>query len=257
MLVALDPDATLFVGDLSDGDLKLVKAIASIELPTAVILGNHDRGKDLSGFQLKAQLSLLGEKDCSWSYWYHPSISIVGARPCSPGGGYYLYSQVSALYGQLSFDESVNRIVNAARQAPKELPLIVLAHSGPTGLGSDSTSPCGRDWKKPYIDWGDKDLEIAIDEIRKFRKLELVVFGHMHHKLKQGKGNRKTFIFDHIRNTAFLNAASVPRKINDLDGQMLTHLTWVEFLDNELIHASHRWFRLDYSLAYEERLFNL
>ena len=65
---------------------------------------------------------------------------------------------------------------------------MILAHAGPTGLGSDVESPCGRDWKVPNVDWGDKDLELAIDKIRKKRIPDLVVFGHMHHELKSGRG---------------------------------------------------------------------
>ena len=79
----------------------------------------------------------------------------------------------------------------------------------------------------------------------------------MHHKLKKGKGNRKTFFIDKIRNTAYLNAACVPRKIMDEDGEKLTHFSWVEFSDGKLIHVSHRWYRNNSSVAYEELLFSV
>ena len=42
LLEQLRPDALLFVGDLRDGDLRLVKAITRLKLPCAVILGNHE-----------------------------------------------------------------------------------------------------------------------------------------------------------------------------------------------------------------------
>ena len=67
MLLELSPDGVLFVGDLSDGDLRIAKAISKISIPTSVILGNHDRGQDRSGDILRAQLDLLGEKNCSWN----------------------------------------------------------------------------------------------------------------------------------------------------------------------------------------------
>ena len=67
MLLELNPDGVLFVGDLSDGDLRIARAISKISIPTSVILGNHDRGQDRSGDILRAQLDLLGEKDCSWN----------------------------------------------------------------------------------------------------------------------------------------------------------------------------------------------
>ncbi len=67
MLLQLNPDGVLFVGDLSDGDLRIVRAINKISIPTSVILGNRDRGRGGSGDVLRAQLDLLGEKNCSWN----------------------------------------------------------------------------------------------------------------------------------------------------------------------------------------------
>ena len=88
----LNPDGVLFVGDLSDGDLRIVRGINKISIPTSVVLGNHDRGRDGSGNVLQAQLDLLGEKNCSWnlSKWTLDELSVVGARPCSGGGGFFL-----------------------------------------------------------------------------------------------------------------------------------------------------------------------
>ncbi len=256
LLKELNPDAILFVGDLGEGDIRVIKCINKLTIPTAVILGNHDRGNDSYGDQLRNYLSLLGDKDCSWRLrkWTLPPLSVVGARPCSSGGGYYLSSEVKGLFGPVTLEESINRIVSAAGQASKKWPLVLLAHSGPTGLGSDASSPCGRDWKLPEVDWGDKDLDIAIDRIRKQRKIDLVVFGHMHHKLKRGKGFRKTFYQDHF-GTVFLNAAIVPRKIVNETGDVLRHFSWVKFSNGQLIQASHRWFRADGSIANEEILF--
>ena len=253
----LNPDIILFVGDLDVGDLSIVKAINKISIPTAVVLGNHDRGSDLSGDQLKTQLSLLGDKNCSWglSHLNHPLVSVVGARPCSAGGGYFLSPQTKAVFGDITLDESVRRIVHGATLAAAELPLILLAHSGPTGLGSNPSSICGRDWKSPSIDWGDKDLEISITEIQKERKVELVVFGHMHHALRRGKGIRDSFYNDQKRGTSYLNAACVPRRGIDENGNELCHFSWVEFSKRKLIHASHRWYKKDSSVAYQETLF--
>ncbi len=253
LLKGLNPDAVLFVGDLSEGDLRLTKLINNLDIPTAVILGNHDRGLDQNGENLSKQLSLLGEKDCSWRLrkWNNPLISVVGGRPCSPGGGYFLSTQVKAVFGPVSLEESVNRIVQSSISAPKTLPLVLLAHSGPTGLGSEASSICGRDWKLPQCDWGDKDLELAIDQIRRVRGIDLVVFGHMHHQLKRGMGNRTTFLKDR-HGTIFLNAACVPRKGKDQFGEKLSHFSWIEFTNGKITHASHRWYRSDSSIAYQE-----
>ncbi len=256
VLMKLCPDGLLFVGDLSDGDLKLIRTITSIPFPTAVILGNHDRGAKPSGDILSQQLRLLGERDCSWKLrkWDEPKVSVVGARPCSPGGGFYLTQQVQDVFGPVTLSQSASKILKAARQAPKQLPLVLLAHSGPTGLGSEANSLCGRDWKSPSIDWGDNDLALAIDLIRKERNLDLVVFGHMHHSLRRGMGDRKTFFRDKF-GTGYLNAACVPRTGIDKSGDLLCHFSWVQFCNAKINHISHRWYRRDASIAYEEKLF--
>ncbi len=257
-MIALEPDAILFVGDLGDGDLKLIKSIKSLPFPIAVILGNHDRGVDIYGTQLEAQISLLGSNDCSWKVlnWSQPKISIVGGRPCSAGGGFYLSNQMKSVYGPVPIEESVKRIVNSAKDAHKGNLLIILAHSGPSGLGSNAASICGRDWKPPSCDWGDKDLEISIRQIEKNRHIDLVVFGHMHHKLKRGDGFRETFVRDKSTGISYLNAACVPRKFLDSNGKFLIHFSWVEFLDGKLDNVSHRWYDKCGSIIYKESLYS-
>ena len=255
ILEKLNPDAVLFVGDLSDGDLKIVKCIKQLSIPTAVILGNHDTGRDSTGETLQGQTNLLGELNCGWRLisWENPRISIAGARPCSPGGGYFISKAVESVYGPVTLEESSRRIVEACTQAATEYPLIILAHSGPTGLGSEINSPCGRDWKPPSIDWGDKDLAMAINNLRKIRKPELVVFGHMHHLLKRGKGYRFSFVRD-AWGIPYLNAACVPRRGQDEKMRNLSHFSWVEFTDNKLSYVGHRWYLKDGSLVYQEKL---
>ena len=255
LLDQLQPDALLFVGDLSDGDLRLVKAITRLQLPSAVILGNHDRCKDRSGERLRQQISMLGDLDCSWKMrsWSMPPIAVVGARPCSSGGGFHLSEAVQSVFGPVTEEESVVRIVEAASLAPDHWPLILLAHSGPTGLGSDASSICGRDWKHPHIDWGDRDLAIALERMRQRRSADLVVFGHMHHTLRGGKGERVTFHRDRY-GTAYVNAACVPRSGSDEAGHPLIHFTWVEFENCHLSLVSHRWFHPTGKLAYEQTL---
>lgn len=257
LLDQLQPDAVLFVGDLSDGDLRLVKAIAALPIPTAVILGNHDRGKDATGELFQRQVKVLGDRHCAWSLrnWSAPALSVLGARPGSAGGGFHLSRAMAATYGPIELEGSAQLIVQASEQAPQDRPLVVLAHAGPSGLGSDAASPCGRDWKRPAIDWGDQDLALALDRIRQRREVPLVVFGHMHHRLKGGQGERCTFLQDRL-GTAYLNAACVPRRGVDADGRSLTHWSWVEFSGCELCHASHRWYGDDGTLVFEETLWH-
>ena len=257
VLLANKPDAVFFVGDLGEADIRQTKKIKQTPFPTAVILGNHDRGYDRTGDFLQKQLHLLDDLHCGWKLlkWPGLPISVVGARPCSPGGGFYLSPEVQAVFGDISLEESASKISSSAEAASPDVPLVILAHSGPTGLGSEAFSPCGRDWKKPPLDWGDKDLELAISKIRRIRTPDLVVFGHMHHQLMKANQTRKTFVED-VFGVRYLNAACVPRSGLNKEGEFLSHFSWVVFNDNKLIHVSHRWFAKDTSISYQENLFN-
>ena len=66
VLSVIKPNIVLFVGDISDGSVKIIKKINEIKFPTFVILGNHDRGKDSTGETLLKQIRVLGEKYCAW-----------------------------------------------------------------------------------------------------------------------------------------------------------------------------------------------
>ncbi|MFM2158167.1 MAG: hypothetical protein RLZZ124_641, partial [Cyanobacteriota bacterium] len=184
-----------------------------------------------------------------------PGLAVVGGRPASAGGGFHLNRGAAAVFGPVSLEESVRRIREAALAADPALPLILLAHSGPSGLGSDAADPCGRDWKPPACDWGDQDLALAIDQIRRHRPLPLVVFGHMHHRLKRGSGERLSFRIDRA-GTAYLNSACVPRHGHDARGRALRHFSWIELHDGELREVSHRWYSPDGELLYRQTLHN-
>jgi uncharacterized protein (TIGR04168 family) len=255
LLASLQPDALLVVGDLSDGQARIPQRLAGLNLPLACILGNHDAGRDASGRTLRRQLAWLGEHHCGWALRQltPPGLAVVGARPGTAGGGFHLSAGVQAVYGQPSLEESARRIEAAAVAADPGLPLVLLAHCGPAGLGSEPADPCGRDWKKPACDWGDQDLSMAIAAIQRRRSLPLVVFGHMHHQLKRGQGARRSFQRDRA-GTAYLNTACVPRHGADQQGRQLHHFSWVELEHGKLRLASHRWYGLDGRLFYEETL---
>jgi len=161
---------------------------------------------------------------------------------------------VKGVYGPISEQESVNKILKCSEKNVKELPLIFMSHAGPAGLGSDPTSICGKDWKEPSCDWGDRDLAVAISEIQKRRKIDLVIFGHMHNRLKRNQGLRKMFKIDK-KGTAYLNAAIVPRYKNNEEGELLVNFSWVEFTDNKISHVSHRWYSELGKICEEEILF--
>ena len=266
LLNQLSPDALLVVGDLSDGTPRIPALLRQLveeqHLPVACVLGNHDSGKDPSGHTLTRQLAALGPLHIGWQLReLHPAdpacgpgVAVVGARPGTAGGGFHLSKACTAVFGPLTLDQSVDRIVAAAAGADPALPLVLLAHSGPSGLGSQAGDICGRDWKQPSCDWGDQDLALAIDRIRRQRALPLVVFGHMHHKLKRGAGERRSLVVDR-GGTAYLNAACVPRHLVDADGVALRHFSWVAFDGQGLCSASHRWYGLDGRLHYQETLY--
>ena len=251
----LQPDAVLFVGDLSDGDLRLTRRLCALPYAKAFILGNHDRGRDRSGGVLRQQLALLKGVHCGWSRLdLSPlPLSVVGGRPCSSGGGYHLSKAAEAVFGPVGLEESARRIETAAASVPVDQPLVVMAHCGPTGLGSDPDSPCGRDWKVPAVDWGDQDLALALDRMAKKRLPDLVVFGHMHHQLKRGTGLRTSLVRDR-RGVVYLNAACVPRSGIDANGSALLHFSWAEFSGPRLTHLSHRWYSSSGHLAHQEVL---
>jgi uncharacterized protein (TIGR04168 family) len=255
LLGRLAPDAVLVVGDLSDGQERIAASLGRLDHPLACILGNHDTGKDATGRRLQRQIDLLDGRHCGWGLreLHPPGLSVVGARPGSAGGGYQLSRPVKALWGPVPPEESAERIVKAALAADPALPLVLLAHSGPSGLGSEAHAPCGRDWKAPARDWGDQDLALAIERIRRHRSVPLVVFGHMHHQLRRGSGERRSFQTDR-HGTAYLNAACVPRHGIDDDGRHLRHFAWVELEGHALSRVSHRWYAPDGRLLYEQAL---
>ncbi|MFM7550850.1 MAG: TIGR04168 family protein [Cyanobacteriota bacterium] len=260
LLERLAPDALLVVGDLSDGRPRVPALLRKLDLPVACILGNHDTGRDASGHTLRRQIEALGPLHCGWGLrqLLPPGLAVVGGRPGTAGGGFHLSPAMLAAYGPLSLQESADRITQAALAADPDLPLVLLAHCGPSGLGSQAADPCGRDWTKTACDWGDQDLALAIRQIRGRRAVPLVVFGHMHHGLKRGSGLRRTACSDRD-GTVYLNAACVPRHGHDGAGRELRHFSWVELEGDgpeggRVRRASHRWYGLGGELLYEELL---
>ncbi|MFM7315137.1 MAG: TIGR04168 family protein [Cyanobium sp.] len=255
LLARIRPDALLLVGDFSDGDIRIPTLLAGLDIPLACVVGNHDAGKDGSGRRLRQQIDLLGERHCAWGLreLHPPGLAVVGARPGTAGGGFHLSRAVRSVFGPVSQQESADRITRAALAADPALPLVLLAHAGPTGLGTAAGDPCGRDWKNPPCDWGDRDLALAITQIRRRRPLPLVVFGHMHHTLRHNRGERISFQRD-AQGTAYLNCACVPRHGTDLQGRRLRHFSWVRLSGGQPVHISHRWYDPAGALLYEEVL---
>ncbi|TVU12318.1 hypothetical protein EJB05_45956 [Eragrostis curvula] len=206
----LQPDLVLFTGDYGNENVELVQSISDLQFPKAAILGNHDcwntyqfSEKKVDGVRL--QLGSLGEQHVGYKCLDFPTIklSVVGGRPFSCGGDSYGVNDMAG---------SAKKIYDAAARAPVEHFVILLAHNGPTGLGSRIDDICGRDWVPGGGDHGDPDLERAISDIQRETRVSipLVVFGHMHKSLAYGRGLRKMIAFG-ANNTIYLNGAVVPR----------------------------------------------
>lgn len=222
----LGVDLVLFVGDFGNESLAIVKEIAAVTLPKAAIMGNHDAwytasswGRQKSPYdhaqedRVQQQLDLLGEAHVGYGKLDFPqfALSVVGSRPFSWGGSVWRNSQFYRdRYKIKNFAESTQKIVNAAQDTAYDH-LIFIAHNGPSGLGKQTESICGRDWKLEGGDYGDPDLTAAIAQTVELGKsVSLVTFGHMHHELKNPRGKRRQIVAVHGQ-TVYLNAACVPR----------------------------------------------
>ncbi|WCJ29855.1 Calcineurin-like metallo-phosphoesterase superfamily protein [Euphorbia peplus] len=216
----LQPDLVLFTGDFGNENVRLVRSVAELKFPKAVILGNHDSWttkrfsqKTKDGVQL--QLECLGEEHVGYGRLDFPTLklSIVGGRPFSCGGEQLFRKDLlSVRYGVRDMNASASRIYNTALGIPEDHLVIFLAHNGPTGLGSNLNDICGKDWGSGGGDHGDPDLAQAIERLKKSTKLNipLVVFGHMHKELAYGNGERRMIVVGDDK-IIYLNGAIVPR----------------------------------------------
>ncbi|KAK9213599.1 hypothetical protein WN943_002987 [Citrus x changshan-huyou] len=262
--------APMPMGDFGNENVEIVQSVAELEFPKAVILGNHDSwktqefsGKKKDGVQL--QLECLGEEHVAYRHLDFPTLklSIVGGRPFSCGGQQIFRKRLlSARYGVQDMDESAKRIYKAALGTPDDHLVILLAHNGPSGLGSEPIDICGKDWGFGGGDHGDPDLAQAISLLKETTKLciPLVVFGHMHKELAYGNGLRKMIVVG-ADSTIYLNGAIVPRVKRLIDEQgtdsssvsnktsfsrpdskgTVRAFTVVEILDGRIDKIAERW----------------
>ncbi|MBE9040950.1 TIGR04168 family protein, partial [Oscillatoriales cyanobacterium LEGE 11467] len=253
----LGVDLVLFVGDFGNESVAVVRQIAQLDLPKATIFGNHDAwytatpwGRKRCPYQrpqedwLTEQLDLLEEVRVGYRALDFPELqlTVVGGRPFSWGGSSWTKYQdfYREQFGVATFEESVERIVSAAKDATHHR-IVFLAHNGPTGLGDLPEDICGKDWEPIGGDHGDRDLEVAILRVRQLGKtIPLVTFGHMHHNLRHTKTQRRETLEVAPEGTIYLNAARVPRiksegslrsfSLVSLEGETAPHisLVWVD-----------------------------
>lgn len=265
----LGVDLVLFVGDFGNEAVELVGRIASLDLPKAAIFGNHDAWYTASDWgrskrpydpliedRVQQQIDLLGASDVGYGKLDLPqfNLSIIGSRPFSWGGSQWKYSDFyEARYGINSFAASTQQIVKMANHATCEH-LIIIGHNGPTGLGEDPESICGKDWGEPIGgDYGDPDLEDAISLLQSQGKsIPLVTFGHMHHKLRHTKERlRQPMIINNPNGTVYLNAARCPRILSTIE-RTVRNFSLVTIVDGKVAKAGLVWMTADDRIGLEE-----
>jgi uncharacterized protein (TIGR04168 family) len=270
-LQQLGVDLALFVGDFGNESVEVVRAIAALDLPKAVILGNHDAWYSASPWgrqkcpydrtkedRLQQQLDLLGDFHVGYGKrdFSDLNLTVVGARPFSWGGSEWknpeFYQQ---RYGVHNFEESTAKIVAAANQAEQDT-LILLGHCGPLGLGDRPDDPCGRDWQPIGGDHGDPDFAAAIDHLQnQGTPIPLVTFGHMHHHLRHTKKSLRTPLTICPAATVYLNAAAVPRIIQTEQGRQ-RNFSLVYLLNGTVLQASLIWVDAAFAIVTEQILYS-
>lgn len=266
----LQVDLVLFVGDFGNEAVEVVREVAAVSTPKAVIMGNHDAWYSASSWgrqkapydksqedRVQQQLDLLGETHVGFSKLDFPplEVSVVGSRPFSWGGAIWRNSQFYRDRYQIkNFEESTKQIVESAKNTTEQT-LIFIAHNGPTGLGKTTESICGRDWKAEGGDYGDPDLAEAIAQVQSLGKsIPLVTFGHMHHELKIPRGERRKLV--EVRGqTVYYNGACVPRVIRTAE-DIKRNFSLVTLKGGIVQKISLIWLNQDFVIQSDELLYS-
>ncbi len=269
-LQQLGVDLALFVGDFGNESVEVVRAIANLELPKAVILGNHDAwysasewGKRKCPYDrqkedwVQDQLDILGELHVGYGKLDLPQfdLSVVGTRPFSWGGSAWKNEQFyQERYGVADFAESTAKVVAAAETANFET-VILLGHCGPIGLGDRPEDPCGKDWMPVGGDYGDPDFAEAIAQTKQLGKcVPLVAFGHMHHNLRNTRERPRRAVHVDSDGTLYLNAANVPR-IKQVGSDRLRHFCLVSLQAQTVTQATQVWVDQTFRVVSEQVLY--
>ncbi|CAN1745967.1 hypothetical protein LINPERHAP1_LOCUS2631 [Linum perenne] len=227
--MAVQPDLVLFTGDFGNENVELVQSIADLKFPKAAILGNHD--------------SWTTQKFSSKLTVAYFCVFFIARKKDR------VQLQLER-YGVQDMEGSVRKICNATSGTPDDNLVILLAHNGPTGLGSKINDICGKDWSVGGGDHGDPDLAQALSRIKESNKLciPLIIFGHMHKELAYRNGLRKMIVVADDE-TIYLNGAIVPRvkdiihepsSTQDVQG---THraFTLVEIVEGRVEKIAETW----------------
>ena len=267
----LGVDLVLFVGDFGNESVEVVKTIASLDIPKAAVMGNHDAWYSATEWGRKKcpydrtkedwvqkQLDLLGAVHVGYSKLDFPqwNLTVVGGRPFTWGGPEWRFAEIcQERYGVSSLDDSADKIVNAVKNANCDN-IIFLGHNGPSGLGDRAEDPCGKDWHPIGGDFGDPDLAAAISQTLNMNKtVSLVAFGHMHRTLRHTKKLERKAVFKSPEGTIYLNAANVPRIVQE-NGVKLRNFSLVSLDGGMVTKVALVWVGKDYQVAAEEIFYN-
>jgi uncharacterized protein (TIGR04168 family)/Raf kinase inhibitor-like YbhB/YbcL family protein len=231
-------DLVLFVGDLAgfglDGALRVAHDIAQLKTRALVLPGNHDAvtapqlaaevlmqtpnlAREALALRMTARVQALAKAlgpATLCGYSLHPiephGLTIVAARPHSLGGPRLAFRRyLASRFGVRKMTDSVDRLCALFDAVPTDQEILVLAHNGPSGLGSSRHAIFGCDFRQGDGDWGDPDLGEALHHALDTGKRVLgVVAGHMHHAVRGG-GERAWIVERH--GLVHVNAARVPR----------------------------------------------
>lgn len=266
----LGVDLALFVGDFGNESVEIIRLIAQLTIPKAVILGNHDAWYTASDWgrkkapydhskedRVQKQLDLLDGAHVGYSKLDFPqyNLSVVGSRPFSWGGSQWKNHQFYRDRYQINnFAESTTKIVSAAQETLYDH-LIFIGHNGPFGLGEQPEDTCGKDWNPLGGDHGDPDFAAAIDKTLSLGKsISLVTFGHMHHRLRHRQDCRRTIVNANSEGIVYLNAAAVPR-IKTENGLKLRNFSLVTLEKAIVTEISLVWLDEQFAIASEEMLY--
>ena len=272
----LGVDLVLFVGDFGNEAVEVVRKIASVSIPKALIMGNHDAwytatawGRKKAPYdhsiedRVQQQLDLLGNAHVGFSKLDFPqfNLSVVGSRPFSWGGSTWRNKKFySDRYQVHNFSESTARIVASAKDTTYDT-IIFIGHNGPTGLGDRPEDTCGKDWQPLGGDYGDPDFAEAINQARTLGKsIPLVTFGHMHHRLRHRKDCLRTAINKSQEGTIYVNSACVPRIVKE-KGELKRNFSLVSLTQGKVTRVSLIWLLQNREIAsnkilYDQQNFN-
>jgi uncharacterized protein (TIGR04168 family) len=269
-LLSLGVDLALFVGDFGNEAVEIVEQVAQLSIPTAIALGNHDAWHSATPWgrqqcpydrsredRVQQQLDALGFNHVGYGKRDFPAqqLSVVGGRPFSWGGPEWKYADFYAeRFGVSSMQDSGDRMIQSAQQTQHKT-LLFLSHNGPAGLGNQPEDPCGRDWNPIGGDYGDPDLQHAIQSAKALGKqVPLVAFGHMHHSLRHRRDRLRKRVHLDSDGTLYLNAACVPR-IAVLESVQYRNFSVVQLTDGQVTQVHSVWVSAQGAIADQEQLF--